>query len=387
MSATFLPSNLIVPNEKLLNNPNWVQTEAGTPVSSVFTESVQDRLLVAIGRHPSSYIQNYQSLADQGLVDAASQEVTAIFRIQDLSLQQLTGFQLESVTLTIPFSGNGGSPSSRNLVDNLCGDYVDDAFAEQRRFSPLATDMTIPLVVAGTTYSFNMANYLPYGQSVAYYNLGDVITYFLNAWTNFMHNQLGDASFYATVYVDNVSPRIFWSSTTYSLGQIRLLLSDVKYPGVPSFLSALKNHLFFLDTRTNDTSQTAQGYPTGESMGILPRRQTGIQNNMMCMTIHSQELTQFRKSDSMAPADGPTIIGTVTCPSKSGSEEESGVSAFYASTRTGGLISPKIAFDKTQTLTEFSVYLRAVDATGSVPVQLSQTELRQMSILLVFRCW
>ena len=387
MAATFLPSNLIVPNEKLLNNPNWVQTETGTPVSSVFVERVQDRLMVVIGRHPSSYIQNYASLSDAGLVDSASKEVGATFQMGGISLQQMTGFQLEEFTLTGPFSGgtNGGGSGPRNLVDNLCGDYVDDAFAEPRRFAPMATDMTIPLIVNGRTYSFNMSNYLPFGQAVAYYNLGDVITFFLNAWTNFMQVQLGDASFYATVYVDSVSPRIFWSSTTYSLGKIRLMLSDVKDAGMPSFLSAIKNHLFFLDTRTGDMSQQSSGYPTGESMGILPRSQTGVQNNATCMTIHSNELTQFRKSDSLAPADGPSIIGVITMPSLY--TNGTGMGALHASVKTGSLTAPKIAFDKTQTLTEFLIYLRAVDASGSTIIQQSQTELRQMSLLLIFRCW
>lgn len=386
MSATFLPSNLIVPNEKSLNNPNWTQTETGTPVSSVLTEDIQDRLMVVVCRHPSAFVESHNSIQDGGLVDGASKEVSGIFVAKDLSLQGCTAIQLEEVTLTGPLSGKPGG-QARNLTQTLCGDYIDDAFVEPRRFSPMATDMSIPLIVAGVVYSFNMTNFLPYGQSIAWYNLSDVVTWLLNAWTSFMQNNLGDASFYATVYVDNVTPRIFWSSTTYGPGQIRFMLSDVRYAGVPSFLSALKSHLFFLDTRTGDTSQASNGYATGESMGILARKQTGIQNNATCLTFHSTELTQYRKSDTLAPADGASLIGVLSAPLIGGSDADNGMGILFGNIKGGSLTSPKIAFDKTQTLTEFMVYLRAVDAGGSTVIQFSQTEVRQITALLIFRCW
>ncbi len=387
MAATFLPSNLIVPNEKLLMNPNWVQTESGTPVSSVLVEGIQDRLIVAIGRHPAAYIERNGDLVDQGLVDRAANEVSANFRMHGDALQLCTGFQVEEFTLTGPLSGSSGSPSSRNLTETLCGDYIDDSFAEPRRFAPMATDMTIPIIVAGELHTFNMANFLPHGQAVAYYTLSDVLSWFLDAWTNFMQNRIGDASFTTFVYVDAVSPRIFWYSTTYSMGDIRLQLSDVRFSGIPSFLSLIKNHLFIMDTRTGDTSQSGSGYAVGESMGILPRRQTGIQNNASCLTLHSPELCQFRKNDSLAPADGSTLIGVLSFPTPQPLDATSGVSILAGSTKAGGFTTPKVSFDKTQTLTEFSVYLRAVDAAGSTLVQFSQTELRQMTLLMIIRCW
>lgn len=386
MSATYLPSNLIVPNEKLLSNPNWIQSEAGTPVSAVFTEAVQNRLLVVIGRHPSAYRRTPSSLQDAGLVDHAASESSCVFRMEGFALQQCSGFQLEEFTLTLPVQNAEDAGSGRNLTDTLCGDYVDDAFANPRRFAPMATDMTIPLIVNGVMHSFNMANYLPHGQSVAYYTLGEVLQWLLDAWTNFMHNHIGDTSFYATIYTDSVSPRIFWSSTTYSLSQIRLAISDVADAGIPSFLSAIKSHLYILDTRTGDTSQEGEGYPVGDSMGILPRSNSGFQNNALSVSVHSSELTQFRKSDSIAPSDGSSLLGVMTLASPV-SVRGSGMGVVYGSINIGGLVSPKISFDKTQTLTEFNVYLRAIDASGSTIMQISQTELRQWTCMLVFRCW
>ena len=166
------------------------------------------------------------------------------------------------------------------------------------------------------------------------------------------------------------------------------MLSDVANQGVASFMSVIKNHLWILDVRTGDTSQTSNGYPVGESMGILPRRQTGVPNNAPYVTVHSSELTQFRKSDSLAPQDGASLLGTIVFPANT-IAPAGGVPTMFASIRTGGLTSPKIAFDKTQSLTEFQVYLRSIDGSSgsSSIVQLSVTELRQMTLVCVFRVW
>jgi len=100
------------------------------------------------------------------------------------------------------------------------------------------------------------------------------------------------------------------------------------------------------------------------------------------MTVHSSELTQFRKSDSIAPTDGSSLIGTCF-PSTSQTQYD-----FYqCSIATGDLVSPKIAFDRTQTLTELSIFLRVLQGVGHSVVTYKGTEMQNAYCIATFRCW
>jgi len=374
----------VTPDPRLESNPHWTQTASGTPVTSLLTERVTDRLMVCVGRHPQSHrIATNSRGSGSGVVDdSVTTEETAYFVTSNLSIQQCSGFMLEEVVLSLPVSG--GDAQGRNLTQNLCGDFVDEAYVEPRRFVFSVCDMNVPIQVAGRTYTFDMSNFIPNGRRISYYTLGNAINYFINGWTAFMKNVLGDTNFYATVYVDAISPRLFWYSGKYGLNAVRILLKDA-LDEAPGFLQILKNHIFFTDMRVGDDSQqgTTGAGTLGESIGFMAREQTGQQNNALLMTVHSNELTQFRKIDNIAPADGQSMIGALIPHKRSGT----GTVTLTASVKDGSLISPKIAFDKTQTLTEFSIHFRVSFGNYNTVVQMSSTELSGSSAVLVFRAW
>ena len=385
MAATYLPSNFVTPDEKEERNPHWTQTQSATPVTSLLTERVTDRLMVCIGRHPNSYrvgtgLQRGQASGDD---DSPAVEENAFFVIDNLNVQQVSGFMLEEIVLSVPFSG-GGERQGRNLTTNLCGDYVDDAYVQPRRFVFSVADMNIKLQVAGVTYAFDMTKFLPNGRQISYYTLAGAINYFISGWTAFMVNMVGDTNFYATVYVDHIGPRLFWHSPKFGLQAVRLLLKEASNE-MSGFMTILKQHIFFTDTRVGDSSQqgTLGAGVLGESIGFMARQQTNMQNNALIMTVHSNELTQFRKVDNIAPSDGSSLIGALIPHSHEGGN----AITLSATIKDGTLVSPKVAFDKTQTLNQFGIHFRVSFGDHTSPVQLSATELAGATCVLVLRAW
>lgn len=384
MSATLLPSNLVTPNASFEKNPNWTPNESSVPQANVLVEDGNARIMVVVGKNPK-VVANDIPTSGWGYTTAFGEgvytEETATFSMKNVSLQQCTAIQLESAYLNIP--GSGAPPAQRNLTQNLCGDLVSDEFITPRRFVLSGVDMNVPLMIDGVLYNMNVYNHIPYGQNIAYYTLADVLTYFVNAWNTFMVTMVGDATFYATIYLDSIGPRLFWTSSTYGQHKIRIILSEFENRQA-NFFNILMNHIQITDLRAGDTSQVSLGYGVGESLGFQPRQQTGFQNNSIIMSIHCNELTQFRKSDSIAPIEGTSIIGTLF--PLFNIDMTRGFDMFYSS-KTGSLISPKIAFDRTQTLTEFTVTLRVMQGTGNAMVALKPTELQSSICVLTFRLW
>lgn len=379
MAATMLPSNFVTPDPRLEKNPNWTLTETAVPNASILTEDIHDRLLIISARHPLAFTASLERFLSLLGPDGLASEQSAVFQAKDLFIQQCSGFQLESIVVNMPMSGS--NVGSRNLTSELCGEFVDDDYSTPRRFVFSDCSMSVPISIDRRVHVFNMTNHLPNGQQISYYKLGDVIDYFITGFTNYMRNVVGDSSFYCTVYVNAVSPRLFWWSSTYPRGGIGLLLSDVE-DSQPNFITLLKNHLFFTDLQSADRSQATAGYDYGESLGFIAQARTSLQNNALGMSIHCNELTQFRKSDSIAPADGASIIGVLT------PQDRDVQNIFYASVKDGTLISPKISFDRTQTCTQTTIYFRVLQPNGSSsPLQLKGTEVLTSSILLTFRVW
>lgn len=385
MAATMLPSNFVTTDPKLAMNPNWTPNETSVPQANILVEDGNARLMVVAGRHPKvSSIDGvvgglgYTSSFGDGVYN----EESAVFRMGNINIQQCTALQLESVAIYFP--GNDTGQASRNLTQTLCGDCVDDAFVSPKRVVLNQIDMSIPVLIKQTLHHFNVENYLPHGRNIAYYSILDLLTHVINAWTNFMHTTIGDASFFATLYVDNAGPRLYWTSATFGLHNIRLFLSQHEGQ-LPNFLHIVMNYIGFTNLRVGDTSQSSLGYAEGESLGFYARGETKFQNNTCVLTLHSNELTQFRKSDSIAPIEGTSLIGCITPPIFAGGGSNGGTYVYTAA--TGTLNSPKIAFDRSQTITEFLVSLRVFQGTSGHVVFLNSTELQQATCTLVFRLW
>lgn len=386
MSATLLPSNLVTPNADFAKNPDWTPNETAVPQANILTEDGNGRLLIVVGKCPKVVSSDipltglaYTSAFGEGIYT----EEAAIFRFQNLCIQNTTSFQLENVGLFIP--GSGVPPASRNLTNSLCGDLVSNDFVTPRRFVLRDVDTSIPIVVNQTPYVFDISSILPNGRNIQYFSLADALGYLVTALTNFMKNQLGDSTFYASIYVDKIGPRLFYTSTTYGLNSIRLIIGELENRQ-PNFLNILFNHMIITDLRVGDTSQSGLGYATGESIGFQSRSQTGFQNNSTLLTLHSNELTQFRKGDSIAPTDGTSLVGVVF-PYGSLGNTSTDPGQYQASLKGGFLNSPKVSFDRTQTLTEFMVTLRVLQGTGNAVVMLKPTELQNSLCILTFRMW
>jgi hypothetical protein len=385
--ATFLPSNFVTPDDKIGLNPNWTQASTAQPRTSVLTEEIYSRLVVVQGRHPNVSVQTPPGAPSpyQGVTDARAGEVLGRFRFSNLALSQASGFRLEQATINVPL---GGIPAgnARNLQTTLCGDFIDDNFTEPRRFVLSGCDMTVPLFVAGQYYAFNLTNFLPNGQNISYYRLADVVQYLINGLNNFMNNVIGDSSFVALLYVDAIGPRLFWYSTMFGQQQIRLFLGQMEGQN-PNILNLILNHILVTDIRSGDTTQAQAGYPSGESMGLRALAQTGLQNNTMMMSIHCRELTQFRTSDTLAPSDGASLIATAL-PAPRNTFAPNGQPIMFTGTiKDGSLISPKIAFDRNQSLTEFEVELHVTQGTINQFVSFTATEIQNCQLLCVFRFW
>jgi len=383
MAATLLPSNLVTPSSKFGANPNWEVSESGKPEESTFVEEIHDRLLVCQGEPvlaPQTAIVN--SAASQFLVtDNPNNEVVATFTFRGVQIQQCTGLKLLQVLMHLP--PQSVEQRGRNLTTTLCGDLIDSSFDAPRRFVWSSCDMTVPIFIAGRQYFFNMENFLPFGRTIAYYSPNDIITYFCNALSSFVVNQLGDATFVCYPYVDNVGARIFFRSTTYGLNSIRLFLFSTSGT-LQNALQLLLNHLMFTSPRVDNT----QSGGTGESFGVMVKRSSGLQSNSPFLTIHSNELTQFRKSDSVAPVEGSSLIGVCTPVTRfeEGLADDEGTYLYRV--EKGTLVTPKVSFDKNKAVTTFDVALRvSVDNVHFDHVKVSQSELAACKLCLIFRMW
>lgn len=384
--ATSQRSNFYVPaaasrDEK---NPDWTPNQATLPEKPVIVEDGHNRLMVVTGipRGAEDHAGSTQLLFTP---DHAYNQTTATFVFRDLSLSDCTGFQLEEAIINIPDSK---SPEGRDLTESLCGELISGDYVTPRRWVWSESNLHVPLWVAGKYYEYNFTNSLPYGSNIDYYSLEDILEYLRTTWINFMANFLGDSTFVASFYVSNGLIRFFFGSTTYGRGVIRLGLT--KYSGaVKSVLNLILRHVNVTSVR-NDT----QGGVDGESFGIFPRSLTPFQNNSLYMTVHSQELTQFRKEKScIAPQSGETLIGLFTSEASGGTFDNdtssviSGGGYIYRLV-DGSLVSPKSPFDKTQTLTQFEVTLRvSADGGGFNYVLMTPIELMQSTLSLIFRVW
>jgi len=385
-APTLVPSNLIIGNQKLANNPNWVPNAMSEPQANLLTEAGNARIMIVAGRHPK-VVATDRPVSGLGYTsafsDGAYNEETATFRFSNINVQQCTALQLETVNLYFP-GVSANNPNQRNLTQNYCGQFISDDFVNPRRVSLSQIDMQIPFLLRNQILHFSMENYIPNGRNISYYSIDQMFTFLIRAWTDYMKLVLGDSSFYATVYIDTNGPRLFWTSTTYGLHNIRLYIADFE-SRMPNFLNLLMNFVGFTDVRVGDTSQSANGYATGESVGFFARAETPLQNNTTTMTIHCNELTQFRKSDSIAPIEGTSIIGACTPPTLVGGGSTGGTYCF--STALGTLVSPKIAFDRNNCTTEFYVTFRVFQGNQGQVVTLNATELHQATCTLTFRLW
>lgn len=387
MAATYLPSNFVTPSAKFGANPNWEVSESGKPEESTYVEHIHDRLLICQGEPilaPQATIINDVTTSQFLIADNPNNEVVATFTFRGVQIQQCTGLQLLQVLMHLPPEKLGdGSGRRQNLTNTLCGDVIDESFDAPRRFVWSSCDMTIPFFVGGRQHFFNMEDFLPYGRTIAYYSPNDMITYFCNGITHFMQNRLGDGSFVCYPYVDNIGPRIFFRSTTYGLNSIRLFLFSTSAT-IQNALQLLMNHFMFTSPRT-DASQSGG---VGESFGIHVKRSSGMQSNSPFLTVHSNELTQFRKSDSVAPVEGSSLIGVCTPVSAFEDSASSDEGTYLYRIEKGTLVTPKLSFDKNKAVTTFDVALRvSVDNVHFDHVKVSQSELAACKLCLIFRMW
>jgi len=382
MTATYIPSNFLLPDPKYGVNANWTQSETSAPQSSTFIEDIPNRVMVVTGRHSAYFESSKPNPTYYFTADSVNNELTATFRFTNAFVQECTGFQLEQAVLLLPAQT---APASRNLIENSCGDYVDNSLATPKRFVFSECDMQVPMTVAGQSYTFSMSSYLPYGRNIAYYSIADLLGYVISGVTDFMKTNMGDTNFTSFIYVDNVGPRLYWRSPKYGLNSIRFLLRHIT--GAHStFWDILSNSIVFADMRVGDT--TGQTGYTGESMAFYSKPDTGFQNNNSFMTIHCKELTQFRKSDNIAPTEGSSLIGICTnnfLPIGIFDNTYNPDRRFILSNNT--LTSPKIAFDRTQVVTELEVTLRVANTSISQEIKFSPTEVESVQATLIFRLW
>lgn len=393
MAATFYPSNFVTPSSQFGANPNWEVAEAGKPEESTFVEYIHDRLMVCQGvpilgpqfvnLDPGAPMQNIFMSEDH-----PNSEVTASFTFDKISLQQCTGIRLEKLVLSVPPAT--GSTRSSNLTETLCGDLADDAWSTPRRVVWTDTDMSIAVYVNGRLKIFDLTRFIPTGQAIGYHSPAQLISYLSTALNSYMHNVIGDSSFDSYIYVDDVGARFFFTSAAYLPGQIRLFLFPLTGSSQMSALQLIQNHINFTTPRV-DTSQST----SGESMGLFIRAATEFQNNSPFLTVHSNELTQFRKSDSICPVEGSSLIGVCTPVCQFEGDDSSGRQAANGCTGTyvytvskGSLDTPKIAFDRNKAITSFDVILRvAPNNTNFTTLQVTSTELASCRLSLVFRVW
>jgi hypothetical protein len=255
-----------------------------------------------------------------------------------------------------------------------------------RRWVFSTSNGLIPFYAGGRSHFFNLTDHLPHRGAIAYYSLSDVINYMLSGWTHYMHNVLGDTSFGAYVYVGNRGPRVFFSSTTYGLKNIRLAIRRLA-DGYPNALDLILRHIV-IGGAERDVSQAGAGYADGESFHIFSRKTTGFQNNANFMTFHCNELTQFRKSDSISPTDGNSLIAICT-PVDHSDQNDAGRAYIYKVSK-GTLVAPKVFFDRNQVLTQFEVVARAATENGAFSeiLKASYTEVNTtMQLTLIIRAW
>ena len=383
-TATLMPSNLVTPSSRLLSDPRWVPTESAVPEQSVYVEDVHDRIMIVVGQPTMTGLDLRAGGAAGGdqtffLSDNTNGESSVSFVFNNLSIQQCTGFELEEVILQLPPST---TPRRGVLVNDLCGDLIDDDLNTPRRMVWSVADGQIPIIVAGRLHSFDLYNFLPYGNSIEYYRPADILQYLLNAWTNFMVNRLGDSSFSATLYASSIGElRIFFTSTTYGFNSIRFMLASNAEELSRSALNILLK-LFYFGGARRDTYLGVDG----ESFSVNPRQDTGFQNNAPFITLHSNELTQFRKNDSVAPTEGTSLFGVIT-PAEGEQDLKNGQMIVYKVTK-GTLLSPKMAFDRNQVLTQFEVVLRtSKDSLQFDYLTFKPTDVNQIALTLIFRMW
>ncbi len=387
MSATYVPSNFVTPSPKFGANPNWEVSESGKPEESTYVEYIHDSLMVCQGTPilapQVQFLDPSKNPPASILIkDDPNNEVTANFTFKNVQIQQCTGLQLEQVMIHLPPPKQ--APRSRNLTLTLCGDLIDDNWDAPRRFVWSDCDMTVPFYIKGNLHYFDITNFIPFGRTISYYAPSDIINYLVTSLNSYMNNVIGDATFTSYIYVDNIGPRFFFRSTTYGLNTIRLYLFSCYGVGMNA-LNLFLNHFTFTSPRTD----TTQAVGTGESFGISLRSITDFQNNSPFMTLHSNELTQFRKSDSVAPVDGSSLIGVCSPVVKfESSRNESADGTYMYRVQKGTLATPKISFDKNKAVTAFDVSLRASpDNANFKNVQVTNGELANCSLSLIFRKW
>ena len=379
-SSTYLPSSFVTPQGNYDSNPNWTQTPTAAPEATNIVEFAHDRLMAVTGYPHQAYhvgdVTMDSSDKDELFVqDAQRNEQSANFLFKNVALSQCTGIQLEQAILTVP-PMTEGPKRSINLTNTLCGDFISDDMDSPRRmvFSEFA--MNVPILIGRTVHKFNLMNFLPNDGAVGYYSLSQIIDFLLNAWSNFMVNQLGDSTFYCTATVDRTGPKIFFTSSTYGLNMIRY---DVRRfaESFPNGMDFLMRHFWFM-TPFHDTV----GSRTGESFYIFPRADTKIQNNATFLTFHSDELTQFRRADSIAPSCGNSLIGIGT---PGAGTEDTEVYVFRQKT----LVAPKLFFDRGQVINVFEAVVRATSENGTYShlLKFTPAEIQNISLTLIFRLW
>lgn len=385
---TWLPSNAVTPDPKLALNPNWTPNETSVPQANIYVEDGNARIMIVAGKSPkvSDLAGSVGALGyTSSFGDGTYNEEVAIFRMTNINVQQCTALQLESASIYFPGVDMPDPGKARNLENgSLCSGMVDDTYFVPRRLALNQVDMQIPVLIRNVMYHFSIESFLPHGRKIAYYSIVEMLNYFITAWESFMHNEVGDATFHALTYVDSAGPRLYWTSTNFGLNNIRLFLPQME-DRMTNFLQILTNFVGFTNLRVGDTSQDPLGYAEGESLGFYARTITPWQNNCNTLTLHCNELTQFRKSDSIAPIEGMTLIGCSVPNAFYGGGKDGGTYTFTE--KLGTLVSPKIAFDRSQTVTEFLVSLRVFQGTHGQALFLSPTELQQAVLTLIFRLW
>src|SRR6266516_249432 len=161
---TFLPTNFVTPNLQLLSDPRWVPNETSVQESNVFVEAGHDRIMLVQGAPINAGVGGGASDVFF-LEDSVSQEVTATFAFSDISMQVVTGFQLEQVLLQLP---PNMAADTRNLQDDLCGDLISESLNTPRRTVWSVTTGLIPFQLGSVLHAFSIYPFIPSGGNIAY---------------------------------------------------------------------------------------------------------------------------------------------------------------------------------------------------------------------------
>jgi hypothetical protein len=398
-NQTLLRSNF-VPAGPFSNIPDWHENPGSVPESSVFTEAIHDRLLLSYGRpmglQEGIRLQLFSGLQPQG---QGSGEVQAKFHCKNMLLQNCTAIQLEQVILV-------NAPTmlkTRGLLEGeeLCGDLMSDDMVVQRRMNFTEMYGIVIGAVTGITRSLaiDLRGFLTQvgdgsGDLVGYYTLTDLFNLVRLGIQSFL-SLSGYTSISTALFVDpanNGDICIFWSSTM-PVGHLSINMDS----SVSNFFQEALN---FFGISSGPRAYTYNGTP-GEVIRIFPRglQSRSFNNASPVMTIHSDEMTQFRKFDSISFTEGGSLLGVLNCVEPS-TASEFGMPPLAADLQTnnnyyrwtrqdGSLVSQKINFSKDQLLTEYHVTLwgGANSFFSSSFVSFNKVEAAQVSLIMVFRLW